>query len=101
MADQERAGENVDGLAVRLSELWSDERCDWTLRFDAPSYGNKGCWMLTLEWTQEYGTDHQADWTTYHWEFYAHEGEGGPDDVLRQAVDWCADLATFREHDDG
>lgn len=92
MTQNAESAVTADHLASRLCELWSAERCDWTLNFDEPRYGNKGCWTLSLEWTQEYDNPHGADWSTHTWEFSALVGEGGPEAVLRDAVEWCEAL---------
>lgn len=91
----------TSALAVRLEQLWSEERCDWRIEFERSSYGRieESIWTLTLEWTQEGGSPHRADWTTYHWQFYALISEGGPEDVLLQAVEWCEALLPFAECD--
>lgn len=82
-------------LAFRLSELWSAERCDWALAFEPAMYGRceESCWKLTLSWTQEYDNPHGADWATFDWCWYSLVSEGGPVDLLTDAVAWCEELA--------
>jgi hypothetical protein len=75
-------------LGARLADLWSAERCDWHIDFEA---GDPPQWVLTLEWTQEYGNDHQADWVTFHWLFYGETVE----DALTDAAEWCEGLVPF------
>lgn len=79
--------------ADRLSELWDDEGCVWSLVFDAAMYGatEPGSWLLELEWTQEYGNVHQADWVTFVWQFYGDS----PELCVAEAVRWCEGLLPF------
>lgn len=55
---------------------------------------------MELEWTQEYDNAHHADWSTHTWQFYALEGEGGPEAVLSDAVEFCTALLCFAEDDE-
>lgn len=88
-------------LATRLSELWDAERATWTLRFDPPMYSSlTGSWCLLLEWTQERGNNHHADWCTHTWEFYVYTPEEGPEVALAEAVAWCEALVPWRSDDD-
>lgn len=95
---------SLNDLATRLSELWDAERCDWTLRFDAPSAYDKrdrGSWCLLLEWTQERGNSHHADWSTHTWEFWAYVADDeGPEAAFVEAVKFCEELLPWRSDDD-
>lgn len=93
---------NASEMAQRLSDLWDDERCEWKLAFESSRwrFSEEAPWTLTLTWTEEGGSPHHADFTTYDWQFYALVSEGGPDHVLRQAVDWCEALLPFKRCDE-
>ena len=71
----------------RITELWSDERCDWSVRFDDGKW-----WYVVLEWTDERAYTHAADWVTYTWEFY----DESLTVALGDAVAWLEKLAPWR-----
>lgn len=77
-------------LGDTISDLWSDERCAWHVDYD-DSAGCDDPWLAVLEWTQEYGNPHSADWVTYTWQFYGHAIE----EALREAASWCEGLIPF------
>lgn len=80
----------TDDLAIKLSDLWYGERCAWTMDFDSGA-GSTEPWIVTLEWTQEHGNAHHADWMTYYWTFYG----ATITDALTDAVRWCEGLVPF------
>lgn len=73
-----------------LSDLWSDERCVWRIDYEAGGWGSPKVtpWVVVLEWTQEYGNPHQAEWASFTWLFYGDTIE----ESLAAAVEWCRDL---------
>lgn len=84
-------------LGAQLADLWSDERCAWHIDFDERA-GSTLPWILSLEWTQEYGNPHGADWATYTWQVYGET----VDEALAGAVEWCAQLRALEPlEDDG
>lgn len=84
-------------LADLLAELWSDERCDWRVEHHGvPWNKTDDPFIVVLEWTQEYGNDHGADWTTFTWQFHGSSVE----DALEIAVEWCEELAPWASCDE-
>lgn len=94
MSDADSADPTPDytsaDLGVTLDDLWSDEGCSWHFDFDGGA-GTISPWQLTLEWTQEYGNEHHADWTTHYWQFYGVTVE----EALTEAIAWCEALLPF------
>lgn len=97
MPDQPRAdGFDPTALALRLSELWDAEYCEWKLSFEPPHYSNEHAWRLDLIWSQEGSSEHHADWTEHTWQFYGEV----PEAPLADAVNWCEGLLPFKRCDE-
>ena len=79
---------HTTGLMQELRELWSDEHCGVSIRFE-----DNGCdpWCLMLTWVQEYGNLHGADWCEFTWQFYGENIE----ECAIEAIDWCRGLLPF------
>lgn len=77
-------------LGAKLDKLWDAERCTWHIDFSADTVTDYA-WVLTLEWVQEHGTEHGADWVTFAWLFYGATVE----EAVGIAIDWCEGLLPF------
>lgn len=84
-----------EALAV-IGELWCAERCNEDYHYEPSSYGNSHAHIFTLEWTDEYDSRHQADYTTYSWQFYGDTFE----EAVVAAAQWCQALAPLAKEDE-
>ena len=87
MSEQEVATA-MSGLALRLAEVWNEERCDWRLLYEDPFYGIPPSWQVILTWTDEHTYTHGADYVTYDWISYGETAE----EALLGAVEWAEAL---------
>ena len=85
----------MDLRAARLAELWFEERCEWSTRYEPAAYGNPAAWTVSLEWTDERSYLHGADFVTLTWQFYGDTFG----DALAGAVGWLEELAPWRRCD--
>ena len=86
-----RSTDLATDCAIVIADLWSDERCVWHIDFEG-SAGTSDPWTVVLEWTQEYDTQHGAEWSTHTWLFYG----ATPAEVLTEASAWCQELEPWR-----
>ena len=82
---------DLESLALRLAQVWNDERCEWQMHYEAPMYGNPPSWRVNLTWVDEYAFIHGADFVTFDWMTYGDTAAR----ALLAAVEWAEALHTW------
>lgn len=76
----------------RIAELWDAERCTWHIEYHGSRWSpTTDPYVVLLEWTQESGNEHHADWVTWTWQFYGSSAE----EAMTEALRFCEELAPW------